>query len=406
MTENIYKDKNDNTDEVLKKIIDKLVEYNNSFTKIKKYLNKIKFFIKTKPLIRDFSLRKDNLNVIICGIKYPFVYGGSEILIESLQAELEKRGHIVDVVKLPFRNLPLNQIIKNCLSWRLVDFRQFDEGNVDLLITTKFPSYFAKHPNKVVWLQHQHRQSYDLAKTEFGIKGSKEAQEFNSWIRDMDTEVISEAKKIFTISKNVSDRLKKYNGLNSKVLYPPPKLLGKYRNDDYKDYILYVGRLSNLKRLELLVESMRFVESDVKCLIVGEGILKNKLTDLVEKYDLHNKVKLTGFVDDDKLLDLYANCLCVFFAPLNEDYGFITIEAFNSEKPVVTLSDSGGVLEFVKHNKNGFVLNHNPKEIAKVFDYLYKNKDEAKKLGLEGKKTVEFITWDYVIDNLLYTIEK
>ncbi|GAG64918.1 unnamed protein product [marine sediment metagenome] len=56
-------------------------------------------------------MRKDNLNIIICGIKYPFVYGGSEILIESSQTELKKRGHIVDVVKLPFRNLPLDQII-------------------------------------------------------------------------------------------------------------------------------------------------------------------------------------------------------------------------------------------------------------------------------------------------------
>jgi len=351
-------------------------------------------------------LRKDNLNVIICGVKYPFVYGGSEILIESLQYELEKRGHIVDVVKMPFKNLPLEQIVRNCLSWRLVDFRNFDEGNVDILIATKFPSYFAKHPNKIVWLQHQHRQSYDLAETEFGIKGSKEAEEFNSWIKDMDTEVIAEAKKIFTISKNVSKRLKEYNGLDSKVLYPPPKLLGRYRNDNYKDYILYVGRLSNLKRLELLVESMRFVENNLKCLIVGEGIIKEKLVDLVEKYNLKEKVKFLGFVDDDKLLDLYANCLCVFFAPLDEDYGFITVEAFNSEKPVITLSDSGGVLEFVEHEKNGFITEKDPREIANVFNYLYKNKNVAEKLGLEGKKTVEFITWDYVIDNLLYTIEK
>ena len=125
---------------------------------------------------------------------------------------------------------------------------------------------------------------------------------------------------------------------------------------------------------------------------------------LVKKYDLNEKVEFLGFVDDDKLLDLYANCLCVFFAPLDEDYGFITIEAFNSEKPVITLSDSGGVLEFVKHEKNGFILSENPRDIANVFDYLYKNKDEAKRLGFEGKKNVEFITWDYVIDNLLSVV--
>jgi glycosyltransferase involved in cell wall biosynthesis len=349
---------------------------------------------------------KKSLRVLICGIKYPFVYGGSEILIESLQDELKRRGHIVDIVTMPFRTLPLDQIIKNCLSWRFVDFRRFDEGFVDLLIATKFPSYFAKHPNKVVWLQHQLRQSYDLRDSSIGIKGSTEAEEFNKWIKDMDFEVVSEAKKIFAISKNVSYRLKKYNNLDSKVLYPPPKLLGKYRNDDYDDYILYVGRLNDLKRIDLLIGSMRFVKNNLKCLIVGEGIIKDKLMKLVKEYNLREKVEFLGFVDDAKLLDLYANCLCVFFAPLDEDYGFITIEAFNSEKPVITLPDSGGVLEFVKHEKNGFILSDNPKEIADVFDYLYKNKDKAKRLGSEGKKTVEFITWDYVIDNLLSVIER
>ncbi|GAG72560.1 unnamed protein product [marine sediment metagenome] len=120
MVENIYK--NDKSDEVLKKIIDKLVERNNSFIKIKKYLNKIKLFVKTKTLIRDFSLRKDNLNVIICGIKYPFVYGGSEILIESLQGELERRGHIVDVVKMPFKNLIIQSFNILCTLFLLHSF--------------------------------------------------------------------------------------------------------------------------------------------------------------------------------------------------------------------------------------------------------------------------------------------
>ena len=349
---------------------------------------------------------KKSLKILICGIKYPFVYGGSEILIESLRDELRRRGHIVDIITMPFRTLPLDQIVKNCLSWRFVDFRRFDEGFVDLLIVTKFPSYFAKHPNKVVWLQHQLRQSYELKDSSIGIKGSKETEEFNKWIKDMDYKVLSEAKKIFSISKNVSYRLKKYNGLYSKVLYPPPKLLGEYRNDDFKDYILYVGRLNDLKRVDLLIDSMRFVKNNLKCLIVGEGIIKEKLIDLVNKYNLKEKVEFLGFVNDERLLDLYANCLCVFFAPLDEDYGFITIEAFNSEKPVITLSDSGGVLEFVKHEKNGFILNENPEEIANVFDYLYKNKGIAKSLGLKGKETVEFITWDYVIDNLLSVIEK
>ena len=61
---------------------------------------------------------------------------------------------------------------------------------------------------------------------------------------------------------------------------------------------------------------------------------------------------------------LYARCACVFYAPWDEDYGLVTLEAFHSGKPVVTTDDSGGVLEFVKDGETGLVTRPDPLAVA------------------------------------------
>ena len=62
---------------------------------------------------------------------------------------------------------------------------------------------------------------------------------------------------------------------------------------------------------------------------------------------MSSRIKLIGAVSDEELLALYGRAAAIFFAPLNEDYGFVTVEAFSSRKPVVTCRDSGGITELV-----------------------------------------------------------
>ena len=75
-------------------------------------------------------------------------------------------------------------------------------------------------------------------------------------------------------------------------------------------------------------------------------------------------MRFLGWVDDDTLIRLYAECFAVFYAPVDEDYGLATVEAFQAGKPVVTASDSGGVLEFVEDGVSGCVSAPNPALMA------------------------------------------
>ncbi len=344
------------------------------------------------------------MKIAICSVQVPFVKGGAEILSETLYKEMLKRGYEVEYINIPFKWYPPQQIVKSALAWRLLDLTESDGKKIDLVICTKFPSYIIKHSNKVAWIFHQHRTAYDLKNTEYDdISYYPDGANVRKMIVNMDNQAFKEIKKIFTISKNVSYRLKKYNAVDSEVLYPPLKDKERYYNKGYGDYILCISRLDIKKRQDLLIKAMQYARSNIKCKIVGVGPAMQNYVDLTKSLNLSDKVEFLGYVDDEMLFDLYANALAVFFAPFDEDYGYITIESFRSKKPVITLNDSGGPLEFVENGISGFITSNDPKEIAEKIELLYKDKNLAEKMGNAGKIRVDKlnITWDNVIKKLV-----
>lgn len=339
--------------------------------------------------------------VVVCGVQVPYLYGGAEVLVDCLNKELNKRGFQSTIVNLPFKWYPTSTIISHALAWRMLDLTESNGMKVDRVICTKFPSYVVKHPNKVTWLVHQHRSAYDLFGTKYSdFKQNNEDLITRQQIFNLDTRTIGESKKIFSISQNVSTRLLEFNGLESTPLYPPPKNIENYYNREYGDYILYVGRLDTIKRVDLLINSLILTESEIKCIITGNGPDEKRLKNLVNGLKLNDRVLFKGYVADEELIEIYANCFAVFYAPVDEDYGFATVEAFKSGKPVVTTSDSGGVLEFVTNDKTGYICDVSLDSIAKAINELYKNKSLCSRMGTEAQEKVKNLNWDEVIEKL------
>ncbi len=340
--------------------------------------------------------------IAICTVQVPFVRGGAEIHVESLARELRRRGFEVDIVSMPFRDYPRSQLLKSCLIWRLVDLTESNRLSVDLVIATKFPSYLVRHPNKVVWLIHQHRAVYELFGTEYSdFTDSAEDRRFRSLIRRVDNESLGEARRIFTNARNTALRLARFNGLYGEPLYHPPKLDGRYRTGEYGGYIFAVSRLDRIKRMDGLVRAMAHTRPDVQCRIAGTGPMDPELRRLAARLGVENRVEFMGYVDDEQLIDLYANCFAVYYAPYDEDYGYVTVEAFKSRKPVLTAPDSGGVLEFVEDGKNGYVVSlDRPDEMGERISQLYEDTQLAAELGEAGYARVSDITWDYAIERL------
>jgi glycosyltransferase involved in cell wall biosynthesis len=345
--------------------------------------------------------------VAICFAGVPFIKGGAEICTKSLFTEIKNRGFDVEIVNLPFQWDPKQEIIRNIVMWRLVNINQIAGNIIDLVIATKFPSYVINHPNKVTWLFHQHRAIYDLYGTPYSDfdPNNYQDRQIREQIIKADNRSLAESRVVYSIAKNTSDRLKLYNNIYSTPLYHPPKHYGKYHCVQYDDYILSVGRLEGLKRIDLLLRAMQITDKRVKCLIAGTGGLESTLKKMAQDLGLQQRVKFLGFVDDDELLKLYANCFAVFFAPYDEDYGYITLEAFLSNKPVITCKDSGGVMEFAEHDVNSKVAETaEPALLAEYINQLYQNRSFCRDLGNNGYNKVKNINWNNVIEMLTDTI--
>lgn len=342
--------------------------------------------------------------IVVTAAQVPFVKGGAELLVNYLVKNLIERGYDAEIVSLPYKWYPENSLYDNLMAWRLLDLSESNGEKIDLIIATKFPSYGVIHKNKVCWLVHQYRQVYDLFDTDVGLKNDENCKRIKPRVEQFDNICFTESKKIYTISENVSNRLKRYNNISSDPLYHPPALTGRYYSEDTGDYILSVGRLDRLKRNELLIEALSFCAKGIKAKIAGKGPEMENLKKIAHKFGVGDRVEFLGFIPDDDLLKLYANAFAVFFAPVDEDYGYITLEAFLSKKPVITCEDSGGVLEFVKNEKSGFVCPVNANVLGDRINNLYKNKKMCIEFGNVGFEAVKDITWDNVIDKLTCTL--
>lgn len=339
--------------------------------------------------------------ICVCSVQIPFVRGGAEIFTENLVAQLKGHSHLVDNIQLPFQTLPLEEVIKGCLAWRLLNLNHIYNDQIEMVIGTKFPSYMIPHQNKVIWLVHQYREIYDLYGTSYsGFQASSRDIQLRQKIIDLDQLAFSEAKKIFTISKTVSARLKKYNNFDSTPLYPPVADAAEFHFSAPEDLVLSVSRLEANKRVHLLIEAMQYVSPRFKAVIVGEGFLRQEYERLAQKLGLADRIQFQGGVSRKELIDLYARAGALFYGPIGEDYGYATLESFYARKPVITCPDSGGILEFVDP-VTGWVAETNPRAIAASIEEALSNRAEAKTRGDAGFERVSYINWDYVLDHLI-----
>ena len=341
------------------------------------------------------------MRIAVCAPQVPFERGGTEILVEALADQLRRRDHDVDLIKVPFKWYPGARPLRDALVWRLLDLDEAQGRPIDLVIATKFPSYAVRHPNKVVWLVHQFRQAYDLDRTELGQFGEDAFDRATvRGIQRLDRTTLGEARRLFAISQNVAERLRRSTGLEAEVLVPPPQQLDYRTSDGIGKFILSVGRLDRSKRVDLLLEAAA-LDANLEIVVAGDGPDRDRLEQVSARRRLDGRVRFAGRVDDDELVDLYADCLAVFYAPLDEDLGLVPYEAFLSEKPVVTTRDAGGPLEVVVDGENGIVCEPAPAAVASACAWLAANPEQALARGRSGKRTAERVTWDRVLERLV-----
>lgn len=346
------------------------------------------------------------MKIAITTVQIPFVSGGAEFLTKNLKNALIQNGHEAEVVSIPFIDSPLHFIENHIVASRLLDITNSWAGRIDLCIGLKFPAYYIPHPNKVVWALHQHRQAYDLFNTEFSnLKDDSIGKQMRQVICNADNLYLPEAKRIYTIADNVTKRMRRYNGIESTPLYHPCPDMEKFYCGEYEDYILMPSRINITKRQMLAIEALSLSKSNIKLYIVGKAdndVEKEKLLAFIKERKLQDRIRYFDYVTQEEKFKLYANAKAVLFIPLDEDYGYITLEAMASSKAVITAKDSGGPLEFIIDEKTGKIVDSTPREIARAIDSIAGSSTEAEEMGRNARKHLDEmeITWDKVVKEL------
>jgi glycosyltransferase involved in cell wall biosynthesis len=340
------------------------------------------------------------MRIAVCAPQVPFARGGAEIFAETLVDELRARDHVADLVTVPFKWYPGTKMLSQAFLWRLVDLEEADGEPIDLVVATKFPAYCVRHPRKVAWVLHQFRQAYDYDRTELGqFSESAEDRATRQAVHRLDRTCLAECRHVFSTSQNVAARLLRYSQVESEVLPHPPQRLD-YRTDGYGDFILSVNRLDRAKRIDLLIEAAS-ADPAVRIVIAGDGPDRERLEKLASGRGLNGRVEFRGRVPDEELVDLYAQCRAVYYAPIDEDFGMVPYEAFLSEKPVLTTTDAGGPLEIVSDRTTGIVCAPSAESLADACSWLREHLGEAAAFGRAGKQIAQRVSWDATIDRLL-----
>jgi len=340
--------------------------------------------------------------ILVCEAQVPFIRGGAESHVRQLVDRLRGHGYQVDLVSVPFKWYPKDEILAHAAAWRLLDLSESTGMAVDLVIATKFPSYFARHPHKVAWLIHQYRAAYELCGTMYSDFAHVDLDVgLRQQIIALDTQMLGECRRIYTNAGNTAARVRKYNGLAAEALYHPPRLADRIVPGPAQDYVLSVGRLETVKRHDLAIRAIAGLAAPRRLVIVGEGTQEAALRRLIEELGVADRVTLAGAVGDDDLLRLYAGAMGVVYTPFDEDFGYVTLEAFLARKPVITARDSGGTLEFVEAGVNGWVCDATPDALAGAFAELAADPRRAASLGDTGFERARLVTWDGVIERLV-----
>ncbi len=164
-------------------------------------------------------------------------------------------------------------------------------------------------------------------------------------LREWDKRTSESVTRFVAISKHIQERIKRYYGRESDVVYPPVDVQRLNGNGlPPENFDLVVSALVPYKRIELAVEAYNRLGFPLK--IVGTGTEFHTL-----KKNAGKNIEFLGWQHDDEIKKLYQQCRCLIF-PGEEDFGIVPVEVQACGRPVVAYA-KGGALETVINGKTG-----------------------------------------------------
>ncbi|GFM31471.1 glycosyltransferase [Novosphingobium sp. PY1] len=336
------------------------------------------------PSHRDVGRFKGLKVGIICAGSPVAGNGGAERFYAGLKRGFEEIGCMPEFVEISSSEPSVDQILRN---YELA--AETDVSHFDFVVSSKVPTYAVRHPNHVMFLNHAVRIFDDMFERRFPYASEQDFAD-RARIHAADLEALLQVKARMAQGYEITRRLTRWRGLSAQVLHPPLGFHKFHPGAGEGEFFLLAGRLHPWKRFDLLIQAMKCSSREMSLVIVGEGEHEEHLHALAGN---DRRIKFLGRVSDEELVELYSRALAIPFVPEREDYGYITLEAFASGRPVLTCTDSGEPAQIVRNYETGLVVNPNPQEISKALEWFWDNRQKAREMGLNGLEQVNRMSW-------------
>ena len=344
------------------------------------------------------------MKVAVVNAQVPFVWGGAEEMLFHLTAHLRRKGYDAQLIRVPMCWEPAERLLDETLIARLLRLDQYDR-----VIGSKFPSYGIQHKDMRIWLIHQYRQAYDLWDVgDTNIPDDARGSELRQAIHDYDLNAFQSAKRLVCIAEPIRQRLNHYMGMDAPVCLLPVNDEELFADTARENYIFAGGRVNRGKRQHLLIEALALTKSDIRLVICGrpeEPRDKAQLENLVDRLNLRDRVTLDlRFATRGEVAQYLNNALAAAYLPYLEDsVGYVTAEAFLARKPVLTTTDSGGVLDIVEDGETGYVRKPDPAELAEAMDRFAGDRKSCIRMGGNAHDLwrARDISWDRSVAMLM-----
>lgn len=347
------------------------------------------------------------MRIGILRTQVPFVHGGAERHASRLCEALQAYGHEATEISLPLKWYPAATLAQSIVAARATDVSNYNGVPIDLVIGLKFPAWLARHPNKIFWILHQHRQAYDLWENGHSdFLHDPEGLAMRHMIHVEDYEELSASRyPIYANSRNVAGRLHRALGLDATPLYHPPPLAGRFRVESYGDYVFAPGRINTSKRLDLMIAALAQSDGSLRLKVAGipeDPSYLDELKAMASGLGVGERIDWLGAVTDEEMIQHYAGARAVLFVPKDEDYGYITLEAMLAGRPVITVTDAGGPLEFVRDGQEGLITRPEPDALGLAITQLGQDQALAERMGQAGlaRYGAANISWEKVVEVL------
>lgn len=217
-------------------------------------------------------------------------------------------------------------------------------------------------------------------------------------IKLLSNRIYSKCYKIISVSNGIKKKIISNTAYsNVETIYNPIdnvsiELASKEAMDiDFK-YVLAVGRMQgNIKQFDKLIECYAQSElptNNIKLIILGEGLLKNNLEELVRKFNLEELILFKGNVDNP--FKYYKNAFYTGLTSKNEGFPMALIESLACGTPVVSFDCMSGPSEIIVNNKNGILVeNQNFEKFTLAMNKMINNKEFYLHCKQNAKLSVE-----------------